>query len=1328
MALVPQQIPINLGVGLDTKTDNKTDPNFSHAELENAVFTQKGGLFKRWGFQSLNANSNVFSSATLAASPGLTAANSLATFNDQLLEIGSGFASVYQPSSKSWGNGARMLNLGVSARVVAESPIASLTNPDAATLNGVTLYAYEWQGGVWYQVVDESNRAVYAGPLTVGTGNRPRCCAAGQYLYLFWVDGSNNLNWERINYHTPTSISGQTTIAAIGGGLYSVRPYGNDMVLAYLNSGSTAIITTFLGADGTLGKANGVVWGTGSITPATVPSALNVAVCGSHVLTSYAYNAGGGNWPISAAAYAQDMTVSRADTIVVTVTTGQVVQLTATSFIGDISARLFYEVAAAGGVNSLTHQVRKVLVSVTATTSNGDSAFYRSVGLLTDAFIGPNATPAVGLVYDSATQPTAFFADQNWDVFAHALPSSCGGLPTNNHLSSVFRTVYPNPTSAQTILPDKWGCAVAGKGYVQSNAANPARVAFQFKNLCRITLDSTVEKGRSAQMGQNLHVVGGTVYNFDGAANTHPIGNNAVTAEHGFLLYPEQPTASTTAIGVTLKQAHKASTTVQQSVVTFPADITSADSLPTSCASQIRAGSYVILYGDTPTHRCYVWFNAAGSGSDPSLAGFDAAIQVTLSSSDNQLAVATKFAQAINNAMLTDANGAYLTASLQSDNSVLVSETAASANTANPGVSVPDTQFGIATLTAGNVSTKQWTRFTCPAATWITGGQYFVLYAAPDGTTLTQQTAAAFYFVKDGVGPSPQVPNVFSNVSIAIASTDTPAQVATKVGNAIVATTRSALTLWTQVVSGPVLDITDNYNGTAAFAYNGNVGGITGTVGNATGAGSRTYYVVYSQLDNRGQIHRSAPSPALFVTVPAMGDQTGSGGALGPTQAYVTTTVTAPTLRVTHKSVSIDIYRTPMSGSAAYKLTSIANNPAVDTVSFTDTTADTDLLSGELLYTSGGALPNMAPPACTLMTTWQNRVLISGMNDPYADPFSVWYSKGWSPGNGVAFSPPLSFRVDQQGGPITALWVQDEKLIIAKRNRLYFMVGDGPDDTGANNNFSAPQVINTDVGCIAPESVCFTPLGTFFQAEKGIYLLDRSLQAKYVGAPVERYNGQTITSANLLPTVSQIRFTFSSLYDSTLVGGLTYDYVMDQWSTITNNLAQHAIILNGAYYYVAADGTVRQETPGSYLDNGAPYSVRVVTTWFKTAGVQGLQRIWNAYLLMEYRSAHHLRVRVAYDYDPTTWADLSFDATTAFGTNLFGSTSPFGTGYFGGLQEGTNYQVRAFLPRERCTAIRFEISDIGPNNTGESFQLNNLTLLCGMESNSPTLGGAKTMQ
>ena len=73
----------------------------------------------------------------------------------------------------------------------------------------------------------------------------------------------------------------------------------------------------------------------------------------------------------------------------------------------------------------------------------------------------------------------------------------------------------------------------------------------------------------------------------------------------------------------------------------------------------------------------------------------------------------------------------------------------------------------------------------------------------------------------------------------------------------------------------------------------------------------------------------------------------------------------------------------------------------------------------------------------------------------------------------------------------------DDKLIIFKKDAIYYITGTGPDNTGANGTFSDATFITSTVGCANPSSIVLMPNGIMFQSDKGIWLLDRQLGTTY---------------------------------------------------------------------------------------------------------------------------------------------------------------------------------------------------------------------------------------
>jgi len=485
------------------------------------------------------------------------------------------------------------------------------------------------------------------------------------------------------------------------------------------------------------------------------------------------------------------------------------------------------------------------------------------------------------------------------------------------------------------------------------------------------------------------------------------------------------------------------------------------------------------------------------------------------------------------------------------------------------------------------------------------------------------------------------------------------------------------------------------------------------TTGSASASGGNladgTYgiRVIYEWQDNQGKVHRSNPSVAVSEVL--------AGG--GSSQKF---TVTIPTLRLTTKSLVVcEVYRTVKDGTVYYKAGTVNNSTTTDTVTLDiDSTLDNDtnVVSNELLYTNGGVLGNHAPPAASLMGDFKNRLVLVSAEQP--DTF--YFSKDRTQYGPVEFNDFLTVQVKtggEDGEEITNIWEMDDKLIIFKENRMMYISGDGPLNTGQQNTFTQPQLISSDVGCSNTRSIVLTPMGLMFKSNKGVYLLDRNMQTQYIGADVESSNSQTITSAVLVQDSNQVRFTTESSR------ALIYDYFFEKWSTASNHEAKDAIMFQNNYYYMRSDGEIYKEESTVFTDNGAEIPMKITTPWLRLMNVQGFQRVRKAIFLGEQKSTHTLRVRAFYDYQPSHIDSYSYNHTTALAGTNFGANA-MGSGPMGGSTLPNVYQVRVGLTRQKCEAIKFEIQDT--SSDGEAYTLASLDLEIGFKPHLMRMINAQT--
>lgn len=560
--------------------------------------------------------------------------------------------------------------------------------------------------------------------------------------------------------------------------------------------------------------------------------------------------------------------------------------------------------------------------------------------------------------------------------------------------------------------------------------------------------------------------------------------------------------------------------------------------------------------------------------------------------------------------------------------------------------------------------------------------------------------------------------------------------------------------------------------------YPENVSASVATSGGGLAAGSYQYAVCYEWTDNLGQVHRSAPSIALTVvagtgsTLSKTGAEITSGSKvitslsdttdlivgqvvtnanlpanakivsidsssqitldLAATSSASSQTVSTvytnkpsvviPTLRITLKTgdrtdVRLVVYRTRVNLNNFYRVTSVTaptmNDTTTDTVTFVDTVTDEQLLSRELLYTTGGVIENSPAPSCELITTYKNRIVIAGLEDK----LSFGYSKAKVNGSPIEFSDLFYQRIDPRGGDITALGALDDYIVFFKRTSIFVLAGQGPNDTGTQNDFSDPTLITTDAGCDNPNSVVITPQGLMFKSKKGIYLLDRSLTVTYIGAEVEAYNDKNITSSILLEDKNQVRFMTDD--DTCLV----YDYFFGQWSTFTNHTAEDCAIWGTSFVFLRDTGEVWVETPGSYQDDGSPISLSFTTSWLSMTGLQGFQRVYRMIMLGEYKSPHKLIVDIGYDFNPYYAQTATITPADIYAVDdAYGDETPYGgpnadnTSIYGG--EFPLYQFKTHLSRQKCSSIRFRFTDSQSyldGAYGEGFNMTAMTLEVGFK-------------
>jgi len=462
-------------------------------------------------------------------------------------------------------------------------------------------------------------------------------------------------------------------------------------------------------------------------------------------------------------------------------------------------------------------------------------------------------------------------------------------------------------------------------------------------------------------------------------------------------------------------------------------------------------------------------------------------------------------------------------------------------------------------------------------------------------------------------------------------------------------------------------------------------------------AGTYGYKFIYEDVDSQGEIHPGAVSVEVNIVVDSDG---------GPVSIAI------PTCRLSNRrAIRIGVFRSPKNQTGDpesipfYRVSGldpnvqtgnnrfVANDPTVDTVTFIDNLDDSLLIEREPLYTNGGILSNDPPPMA-------GDILVGGKSRLYwtdqGDRNKVFFSQELRDDTAAEMPEGNSIRIDPFGGDITGIGTIDGTTIVFKEACIFMFGGPGPDADGgltSQNAFSPPQLLTSDVGCVAPASITSTPLGVTFQSAKGLKLIGRDLQVTDIGSSVYAYKDQTITRATLLPDRHQVVF----LTDAGRT--LLFDYEHQQWSTYTNHEGLDAVVVDNVYYYLRTDGRVFQETPGIYKDDNSHIKMVIETAWIKMLGyLQGWQKILRAKFIGAYKSEHVLRVRMRLDYQDGYSTPVDNPVDDNYDPHLYGAET-YGTGPYGGaLDSGTVYQRSIHINR-RCQSISFLIEDVEGTTT-----------------------------
>lgn len=472
----------------------------------------------------------------------------------------------------------------------------------------------------------------------------------------------------------------------------------------------------------------------------------------------------------------------------------------------------------------------------------------------------------------------------------------------------------------------------------------------------------------------------------------------------------------------------------------------------------------------------------------------------------------------------------------------------------------------------------------------------------------------------------------------------------------------------------------------------------TSTAGGSMGNHLYHYAAAARQMNAKGEIARSAPLTVTLTSVDFSASGTGTNQATLRLYNLCSATYRQDATGVSNP-VTLELYRTSYIGGVETPQLYLCNVAANDLTSKTqdvvDKLSDASIQSNPLLYTFGNALESDAPPSIRDLITHNQRLF--GLGD---DGTTIWYTTAYVPGEQPRWNDALKLSIPSGNGDLVALASFEGRLLAFTKTDLFVFTGDGPNDTGAGETWSAPVRMPFGVGCTDPRAIAVCPLGVVFLSLKGLYLFDRSSDAVWLGERIQR----TLTS---YPNIAAITHYESDGYvllsmrasDSDGAAGIVmmWDYRKDvfaPWTVYTdgngfNSGFRSLASVNGTLYALAVwtDGTssIATYAPGTWRDGTSAVFVNInATTGWVTAGeMQGYARLARVQVLGVAKSSHSLSVATYPDYSSTSdhssvW---SYATITAF------PNTPL-------------EQVRLTPSRQKVQAVSVEIRDSAFPDTG----------------------------
>lgn len=376
-------------------------------------------------------------------------------------------------------------------------------------------------------------------------------------------------------------------------------------------------------------------------------------------------------------------------------------------------------------------------------------------------------------------------------------------------------------------------------------------------------------------------------------------------------------------------------------------------------------------------------------------------------------------------------------------------------------------------------------------------------------------------------------------------------------------------------------------------------------------AGAHIWKPCLEDIDSLGRRHRSGPGAPETLTLASALDVDVVSTVCGFRSGAL------PAIYRSLAGLSECQRVSPDAGADDYAFTS-------GEATLTDDMSDADAGEREFIYTDGGALRNSLAPCCRFVASSEERIWLGGLLDGNI----LQASRILVPGEPIQFTDHDSHKVVLSEPCTGGIGYLDGALVAFCENGIYAVTGDGPNDRG-QGAFAAPRAIARGLTCIDFRSIVETPIGIFFQATAGIYLLPRGLgNPQFVGDRIRRTLATYPTIVGAIhdhDSADDLTVRFLATNDTASVV-LVYSISRDAWSVDTYAGAKLGAIGNWPGGVLLAREDLSQSNPLLFeagtgtpvlTDAGAFFESRLEFHRIYPAGLMGRVKVTSAAALVE---------------------------------------------------------------------------------------------------------------